>query len=92
MIRVNNEHSAMAHLTVYIVPALGAPVRLGTVELNRSRTFSLRRDQVSGSYRLWARAEGRDGFYSPEFNLSDGEVWEWDLRMNQVFRTGFMER
>lgn len=90
VLRVNNEHSALAHLTIYLVPALGSPVRLGTVDLNRTREFTLRRDQVSGTYRLWARPEGRDGFYSREFNLREGEIWEWDLRANQVFRTGTM--
>lgn len=90
VLRVNNEHSALAYLTIYLVPALGTPVRLGTVDLNRSRDVTLRRDQVSGTYRLWARPEGRDGFYSQEFNLREGEIWEWDLRSNQVFRTGTM--
>ena len=91
IITVNNEHAAMSHLTVYLVPSLGTPVRLGTVDLNRSRSFTIRRQQLSGTYRLWARLGGRRSLYSPEFTLSESDVLEWDLRMNQVFLLGTRE-
>jgi len=90
LVRVNNEHSTLSHLTIYLVPSLGTPVRLGTVESNRTRDFRIRRGQLTGNYRLWARVEGGNSFYSPEFTLSDRDVWEWDLRMNQLFRTGVL--
>lgn len=88
VIRVNNEHSNLAHVTVYLVPSLGTPERLGNVEVNRVRAFTIKRSQLAGTYRMWARPEGRRAFYSPEFNMSRGDVMEWDLRMNQVFLTG----
>jgi hypothetical protein len=88
VITVNNEHAAMNHLTAYLVPNLGTPVRLGTVDLNRSRDFTIRRVQLAGTYRLWARLGGRRGVYSPEFTLTESDVVEWDLRINQVFLLG----
>ncbi|UCC24379.1 MAG: hypothetical protein JSU98_11650 [Gemmatimonadales bacterium] len=88
IITVNNEHSVLNHVTVYLVPSLGTPVRLGTVDLNDSRNFTIRRGQLSGTYRLWARQGAREGFYSPEFTLAERDVVEWDLRMNHVFLLG----
>lgn len=87
-ILVNNEHSDVASLTVHLVPSLGNTHRLGTVDLNRTKDFTVRRNALTGSYRLWARPMGGQGFYSPEFTLHRGDVVEWDLRMNQVFRLG----
>lgn len=88
VITVNNEHSSLNHITIYLVPALGTPERLGTVDLNKSRDFTVRRAQISGTYRLWARSGTRRGFYSPEFSMAERDVLEWDLRMNQVFLLG----
>lgn len=88
IINVNNEHAAMATLTVYLEPALGTAVRLGTVDLNSTRQFRIRRGQLAGTYRLWGRPLSGRGFYSPEFTLAEGDVLEWDLRMNQVFLVG----
>jgi hypothetical protein len=78
----------MVSLTVYLAPALGTSVRLGTVDLNKTRQFRIRRGQLAGTYRLWARPLSGRGFYSPEFTLAEGDVVEWDLRMNQVFLVG----
>lgn len=90
-IRVNNEHSNVPFMTVYLVPSLGTPDRLGTVGVNRSGEFKIKRTQLAGTYRLWARPEGRRGFYSPEFNLASGDILEWDVRMNHVFYKGTVE-
>jgi hypothetical protein len=88
IITVNNERTTLNHLTIYLVPSLGTPERLGTVDLNRSRNFTIRRGQLSGTYRLWARQGTRKGFYSPEFSLAESDVLEWDLHMNHVFLLG----
>ena len=65
-----------------------SPARLGTVDLNRSQNFTIRRGQLSGTYRLWARQGTRKGLYSPEFSLAESDVLEWDLHMNHVFLLG----
>ena len=41
IITVNNERTTLNHLTIYLVPSLGTPERLGTVDLNRSRNFTI---------------------------------------------------
>lgn len=91
MIRVNNEQSNVPFMTVYLVPSMGTPDRLGTVGMNQSEDFRVQRTQLAGTYRLWARPEGRRSFYSPEFNLARGDILEWDVRMNHVFYKGTVE-
>ena len=83
---INNEHSPVER-TIHLVPALGNAQRLGRVHHNDSGSFDIDR-QVAGTYRLWSRTSGDQGFYSPEFTLEDGYVVEWDLRLNRVIRIG----
>lgn len=81
---VDNAQSGYATLTVELVPPTGIERRLGTVDLNQSGRFTVRRVGLSGQYRLRADPLGSPEFLSPMFTLADGDVVEWDLNLNQI--------
>lgn len=85
---VDNVRSGYATLTVEIVPSTGAERRLGTVDLNQSRRFTVSGTGVGGQVRLRADPLGGPEFLSPTFTLADGDLVEWDLHLNQILYGG----
>jgi hypothetical protein len=79
---IDNTTSALTSMSVHLLTPEGGRVALGTVKLNESRTFTLRRSLRAGSYRLEAR--GTRKVVSSEFRLDAGDLIEWDLRRNRV--------
>lgn len=81
---VNNKSSTLSSMTVHLLTPDGVRQRLGTVNLNESRSFTVHRANLSGTYRLMAEPLGQRDLYSHEFALSEGDLVEWNLKQNYV--------
>ncbi len=81
---VNNKSSTLSSMTVHLLTPDGVRQRLGTVNLNESRSFTVQRAYISGTYRLMAEPLGQRDLYSHEFTLSEGDLVEWNLKQNYV--------
>jgi hypothetical protein len=81
---VNNTNTSLSSITVWLLAPGGERQKLGTVNLNETRSFPVRRAAVAGTYRLRAEPLGDRDFTSNSFSLRDGDTVEWNLRRNYV--------
>jgi hypothetical protein len=83
---VQNDGTIPTQVRVYLVPAGGAEINLGTMGTLGTETLTARGPLISGQYRL--RAEGGTGYTltSPIVQLRRGDTIVWDMRRNLVQR------
>jgi hypothetical protein len=91
VIMVNNTNTVLSQMTVHLIAPGGERKRLGNVNLNESRSFTIRRANLSGTYRLLAEPLGHREITSHSFALSEGDAVEWNLRQNFVQYRGSLK-
>lgn len=85
---VDNTRAGVTGRTVYLVSPGRQPIRLGDLELNRKKEFTVRQRGLLGRYRLILGTPRRVRMASRWFDLNEGDRVEWDLDDNQVLFQG----
>jgi hypothetical protein len=83
-VRVNNNLTVPAEVTVFIVNELGSSRLLGSVPSNGSRSFQYSPTASSGRYHLVARGTGGAEITSNVFTAGGTETAVWALNSNIV--------
>jgi hypothetical protein len=81
---VQNDGTIPTQVRVFMVPASGAQISLGSMSTLGSETLTGRAPMIRGRYVL--RAEGGTGrpLISPGIQLRSGDTVVWNMRLNQV--------
>ncbi|HEX6910217.1 MAG TPA: hypothetical protein VF142_07475 [Longimicrobium sp.] len=83
---VQNDGTIPSQIRVFLVPAGGPEIVVGTMSTLGTETLTARAATISGQYRLRAEGGTRSVLTSPAIQLSSGDVIVWDMRRNVVQR------
>ncbi|MBT8403471.1 MAG: hypothetical protein KJP18_06420 [Gemmatimonadetes bacterium] len=87
-VEIDNGNSSLSNFTVHLVSANGPRQRLGNVNLNETRSFSVSYPSSGGRYQLMATLISGYELFSPAFTLTEGDMIVWNLQRNRVFFAG----
>lgn len=88
LIVVDNRNTSISEMTVYLEPSSGVRVRLGTITLEKRRSFTVENLSWGDTFRLMGDPVGSRNIVSRPFPLSRGDVIEWDLDLNRIHYGG----
>lgn len=83
---VQNDGTIPSQVRVFLVPAGGPEIVVGTMSTLGTETLTARAPVISGQYRLRAEGGTRSVLTSPLIQLSSGDVIVWEMRRNVVQR------
>ncbi len=83
---VQNDGTIPSQIRLFLVPAGGQEIIVGTMSTLGTETLTARAAMISGQYRLRAEGGTRSTLTSPALQLSNGDVVVWDMRRNIVQR------
>lgn len=83
---VANDGTIPSQVRVFLLPASGPEIILGTMSTLGTETLTVRGNVNPGQYRLRAEGGTNRSLTSPVFSLDRGDVIAWEMRRNVVQR------
>jgi hypothetical protein len=83
---VENDGTIPTQVRVFLLPASGPEIILGTMSTLGTETLTVRSEINPGQYRLRAEGGTNRSLTSPVFQLGRGDVIAWEMSRNVVLR------